>query len=97
MNGLGLDRRADAMRGGTQSVIGPGNAEGSKLYHRLAGTSVGTQMPQRDRSAPNRSLCSRLGSTRGLSGQTTWPGLGSPLVSGSKPAENSESPVVAVC
>ncbi len=45
MNGLRLDRRADAMRGGTQSVIGPGNAEGSRLYHRLVGTSVGVQMP----------------------------------------------------
>ena len=45
MNGLRLDRRADAMRGGTQSVIGPGNADGSKLYHRLVGTSMGTRMP----------------------------------------------------
>jgi cytochrome c/ankyrin repeat protein len=45
MNGLRLDRRADAMRGGTQSVIGPGNAEGSKLYHRLVDTSVGSRMP----------------------------------------------------
>ncbi len=45
MNGLRLDRRADAMRGGTQSVIGPGNADGSKLYHRLTGTSVGSRMP----------------------------------------------------
>lgn len=45
MNGLRLDRRADAMRGGTQSVIGPGNAEGSRLYHRLVGKSVGAQMP----------------------------------------------------
>ena len=45
VNGLRLDRRADAMRGGTQSVIGPGNAEGSRLYHRLVGTSVGVQMP----------------------------------------------------
>jgi hypothetical protein len=45
MNGLRLDRRADAMRGGTQSVIGPGNAEGSKLYHRLIGTSTEGRMP----------------------------------------------------
>ena len=45
MNGLRLDRRAAAMRGGTQSVIGPGNAEGSRLYHRLIGKSVGPQMP----------------------------------------------------
>ena len=45
MSGLRFDRRADAMRGGTQSVIGPGNADGSKLYHRLVGTSMGTRMP----------------------------------------------------
>jgi ankyrin repeat protein/mono/diheme cytochrome c family protein len=45
MNGFRLDRRADAMRGGTQTDIGPGNAEGSRLYHRVAGTSLGQQMP----------------------------------------------------
>ena len=45
MNGFRLDRRADAMRGGTQSVIGPGNAEGSRLYHRLADNTVGARMP----------------------------------------------------
>ena len=45
MNGFRLDRRADAMRGGSQSVIGPGNAEGSRLYHRLVGTTVGARMP----------------------------------------------------
>ena len=45
MNGLRLDRRADAMRGGTQSDIGPGNADGSRLYHRLIGTTFGTRMP----------------------------------------------------
>ena len=45
MNGLRLDRRADAMRGSTQTLIGPGNADGSKLYHRIADTALGTQMP----------------------------------------------------
>src|SRR5712692_2332063 len=45
MNGLRLDRRADAMRGGTQTDIGPGNADGSRLYHRLIGTAFGTRMP----------------------------------------------------
>jgi mono/diheme cytochrome c family protein len=45
MNGFRLDRRADAMRGGTQSDIGPGNAQGSRLYHRLIGTNLGPQMP----------------------------------------------------
>jgi len=42
MNGLRLDRRADAMRGSTQTLIGPGNADGSKLYHRIADTAVFT-------------------------------------------------------
>ena len=45
MNGLRLDRRADAMRGGLQAEIGPGNAQGSRLYHRLIGTALGPQMP----------------------------------------------------
>src|SRR5436309_13968812 len=44
-NGLRLDRRADAMRGGTQADIGPGNADGSRLYHRLIGTTFGPRMP----------------------------------------------------
>jgi hypothetical protein len=45
MNGLRLDRRADAMRGGSQSDIGPGNADGSRLYHRLIDTKFGQLMP----------------------------------------------------
>ena len=45
MNGFRLDRRADALRGGRQTNIGPGTAEGSRLYHRLIGTRFGTQMP----------------------------------------------------
>jgi mono/diheme cytochrome c family protein len=45
MAGLRLDRRADAMRGGAQSVIGPRNADGSRLFHRVAGTNLGRQMP----------------------------------------------------
>jgi len=45
MNGLRLDRRGDAMRGSTQTLIGPGNADGSKLYHRVASTALGPQMP----------------------------------------------------
>jgi cytochrome c551/c552 len=43
--GFRLDRRADAMRGGTQAVIGPGNAEGSRLYHRLVDATAGLRMP----------------------------------------------------
>src|SRR5258708_21119547 len=45
MNGFRLDRRRDAMRGGTLPVIGPGSSKSSRLYLRLTGTSYGRQMP----------------------------------------------------
>ena len=45
MNGFRLDRRRDAMRGGTIAVIGPGNSDGSRLYLRLIGNQYGVQMP----------------------------------------------------
>src|SRR6476620_12183622 len=45
MNGFRLDRRRDAMRGGTLAVIGPGNSAGSRLYQRLIGSQFGIQMP----------------------------------------------------
>jgi mono/diheme cytochrome c family protein len=45
MSGLRLDRRADAMRGGFQSDIGPGSADGSRLYHRVVDTVFGPRMP----------------------------------------------------
>ena len=45
MNGLRLDRRRDAMRGGTVPVIGPENAAASRLYLRLIGSQYGLQMP----------------------------------------------------
>jgi ankyrin repeat protein len=44
-NGFRLDRRSDALRGGTFAVIGPGNSAGSRLYMRLTGTQYGPQMP----------------------------------------------------
>jgi ankyrin repeat protein len=44
-NGFRLDRRSDAMRGGSMAMIGPGNSEGSRLYLRLIGNTFGTQMP----------------------------------------------------
>ena len=44
-NGFRLDRRRDAMRGGTIAVIGPGNSHGSRLYQRLIGDRFGRQMP----------------------------------------------------
>jgi ankyrin repeat protein len=45
MNGFRLDRRRDAMRGGTIAVIGPGNSDGSRLFQRLIGNVYGQQMP----------------------------------------------------
>lgn len=45
MNGLRLDRRRDAMRGGTIAVVAPGNAAASRLYLRLIGNQYGLQMP----------------------------------------------------
>ena len=53
-NGLRLDRRKDAMRGGTIAVIGPGNAEGSRLYHRLIGDKFGIQMPPTGALPPDK-------------------------------------------
>ncbi|HYM10292.1 MAG TPA: ankyrin repeat domain-containing protein [Bryobacterales bacterium] len=45
MSGFRLDRRRDAMKGGTIAVIGPGNAAGSRLYWKLVGNRFGPQMP----------------------------------------------------
>src|SRR5213080_2731487 len=47
MNGFRLDRRKDAMRGGTASpgVIRPGNSEASLLFFRIATNLAGPQMP----------------------------------------------------
>jgi len=44
-NGFRLDRRRDAMRGGTIAQIGPSNSAASRLYLRLTGTQSGMQMP----------------------------------------------------
>src|SRR5215218_9072708 len=45
MNSFRLDRRRDALRGGTLAVIGPGNSEGSRMSQRLIGNAFGIQMP----------------------------------------------------
>ncbi|HEV2690634.1 MAG TPA: ankyrin repeat domain-containing protein [Bryobacteraceae bacterium] len=45
MNNFRLDRRKDALRGGTLVMIAPGSSEGSRLYHRLVGNEFGMQMP----------------------------------------------------
>src|SRR3989442_8491655 len=46
MNGLRLDQRDDAMRGGnTGAVIQPGSSAESKLIHRVAGFNVPVMPP----------------------------------------------------
>jgi ankyrin repeat protein len=45
MHGFRLDRRRDAMRGGTVIVITPGNSAGSRLFQKLNGSEYGPQMP----------------------------------------------------
>src|SRR2546426_1116433 len=45
MHGFRLDRRRDAMRGGTIVMITKGNSAGSRLYQKLIGNQYGPQMP----------------------------------------------------
>jgi hypothetical protein len=45
LNNFRLDRRREALRGGTFPVIAPGNSDGSRLYQRLIGNRFGLQMP----------------------------------------------------
>jgi ankyrin repeat protein len=45
MNSLRLDRRSRTLRGGTQTVLVPGNSASSRLYHRLIGNKFGNPMP----------------------------------------------------
>jgi ankyrin repeat protein/cytochrome c551/c552 len=52
MGGLRLDRKRDAMRGGSISVIGPGNSGGSRLYLKLIGSQFGAQMPPTEALRP---------------------------------------------
>lgn len=54
MNGFRLDRRSDAMRGGTIAVIGPGNSAGSRLYQKLIGDEYGLRMPPTGPLSPDQ-------------------------------------------
>jgi ankyrin repeat protein len=54
MHGFRLDRRRDAMRGGTINVIAPGNSAGSRLYLKLIGSRYGPQMPPTGRLSPEQ-------------------------------------------
>jgi hypothetical protein len=79
MNGFRLDRRADALRGGSQTVIGPGNANGSKFYHRLVDTTAGARMPPTRPLPPDQIRILKTWIDRGvqwpdeLSGETPAP------------------------
>ncbi|MBI1325816.1 hypothetical protein GC170_21855 [bacterium] len=53
-NGFRLDRRRDAMRGGTIAMIGPGNSAGSRFYHRLVSDEYGAQMPPTEPLEPKQ-------------------------------------------
>src|ERR1700689_3950485 len=44
MNNFRLDRRSTAMRGGTRSVIVPGNSASSRLCLRLGGNQIAKEM-----------------------------------------------------
>ena len=50
-NGLRLDRRRDALRGGTISVIGPGNSAASLLYLKLVTDQYGPLDDAADQTA----------------------------------------------
>jgi ankyrin repeat protein len=68
-NSFRLDRRRDAMRGGTATMIGPGNADASRLYLRLVGDEVGVQMPPDGPLAPEETKRIKAWIDRGAS----WP------------------------
>ena len=72
MNGFRLDRRADALRGGSQTVIGPGNAEGTLLYRRLVEPTPAPACPRAVRFQPPKSPSSGPGSIRASNGPTIW-------------------------
>ncbi|HVA48653.1 MAG TPA: ankyrin repeat domain-containing protein [Pirellulales bacterium] len=44
-NGFRLDRRRDALRGGTITMIGPGHSAASRLYLKLVSDQYGQRMP----------------------------------------------------
>jgi ankyrin repeat protein len=45
MNAFRLDRRRDAMKGGTAPMIAPANSQASRFYLKLIGDQYGPQMP----------------------------------------------------
>lgn len=53
-HGFRLDRRRDALRGGTSTVIVPGNSAVSRLYLKLLSNKYGPQMPLTERLSPEQ-------------------------------------------
>ncbi len=88
MGGMRLDRRSSAMgiRGGT--TIGPGNAEGSRLYLRLAGTKVGQRMPPTGPLSPEQINVIKTWIDQGAE----WPNE----LSGDKPASPGDPRAVRI-
>ena len=72
-NGFRLDRRRDAMRGGTMNMIGPGNGDGSRLYLRLIGDTVGLQMPPEGPLGPEQITVIKTWIDQGPRGPTQFP------------------------
>jgi ankyrin repeat protein len=68
-NGFRLDRRRDALRGGTLSVIAPGNSDASRLYLRLIGKHFGRRMPPDDPLPPQKIAIIKAW----LDGGAQWP------------------------
>src|SRR5690348_5666160 len=68
-NGLRLDRRRDALRGGTMTMIGPGNSGASRLYLRLITDQYGPQMPPTGPLDPEQLNIIKLWIDQGA----TWP------------------------
>jgi hypothetical protein len=73
-NGVRLDRRRDAMKGGTFTMIGPGNSAASRFSLKHLSNRYGPQMPLDGLCNRNKSTSSRRGSTRGPCGRTMFPG-----------------------
>ena len=91
MNGLRLDRREDALRGGYSGpVIRPGKSAESRLIHLVGGLVEGIVMPKTGR----RLTSQEIGILRAWIDQgAEWPVDGSPLsVSSRKQADGSRVP-----
>jgi ankyrin repeat protein len=75
-----LDRRRDAMRGGTGPVIGPGNSEASRLFLRLTGNEYGPQMPPTGALNPNQIATIKAWIDQGAEWPDSASGEGTPVV-----------------